>query len=103
VQVILVWRVDRPTDDARGRDYTAFNHIMREGTEDRVAQVDGMAMLSRDWWPGDVLYQLYTVTLPEPGRYEWLTGLYSRVDGRRAQLLSGGDGVRIPIWAQKPD
>ncbi len=97
VQVILVWRMGAVSQQARQSDYTAFNHIVRRGDEAKVAQVDGMAMLSRDWWPEDVIYQFYTVTIPEAGEFEWLAGLYSRVDGSRSQLPSGGDTVVLPL------
>jgi hypothetical protein len=63
--------------------------------------VDGLALLSRDWWPGDVLYQGYWVTIPEAGSFEWLAGLYSRADGGRAQLLSGGDSVSLPLTVER--
>ena len=97
VLATLVWQVIDPPAQVRERDFTAFNHIVRAGTSEKVAQVDGMALLSRDWWPGDVLYQGYWVTLPEAGEFEWLAGLYSRLDGGRAQLLAGGDTVRLPV------
>jgi hypothetical protein len=60
-----------------------------------VAQADGMALLSRDWWPGDVLIQPYSLTLPA-GTYRWRTGVYSRADGGRSQLTTGGDSVDLP-------
>ena len=97
VLVTLVWRVLDPPAQVRERDFTAFNHVVRAGTADKVAQVDGLALLSRDWWPGDVLYQGYWMTLPAPGEFEWLTGLYSRTDGGRAQLDARGDTVRLPV------
>jgi hypothetical protein len=59
-----------------------------------VAQVDGLALLSRDWWPGDVLIQPYRVTLP-PGTYLWRVGLYSRTDGGRFTLPDGRDAVDL--------
>jgi len=93
----LVWQVITPAADAGNRNFTAFNHIVRAGTDDKVAQVDGLALLSRDWWPGDVLYQSYQVTIPEAGRFEWLAGLYSQTDGGRAQLPSGGDAASLPL------
>ncbi len=94
IEVTLVWRVLAPSPDARTRDLTAFNHILAAGTEERVAQVDGLALLSRDWWPGDVLIQPYQVQLPA-GEYVWRVGLYSRVDGSRAQLNTGGDAIDL--------
>ncbi len=97
VQVTLVWRMQNPTQAARENDFTAFNHIVTANTENKVAQVDGMALLSRDWWPGDVLYQSYFVTISEPGDYQWLAGLYSRQNGARGQLLTGGDTVALPF------
>ena len=60
-----------------------------------AAQADGLALLSRDWWPGDVLIQPYELTLPA-GTYRWRTGIYSRADGGRAQLTTGGDSVDLP-------
>jgi hypothetical protein len=53
-----------------------------------------LALLSRDWWPGDVLIQPYTLRLPA-GDYRWRVGLYSRADSGRAQLLSGGDSLDL--------
>lgn len=101
VLATLVWQVTEPSSSARVRDFTAFNHIVRAGTEEKIAQVDGLALLSRDWWPGDVLYQAYWVTVPEKGRFEWLAGLYSRADGGRAQLISGGDSASLPVTVEK--
>jgi hypothetical protein len=101
VLATLVWRVTTPSDQARQRDFTAFNHIVRAGTDEKVVQVDGLALLSRDWWPDDVLYQGYWVTIPEAGSFEWLAGLYSRADGGRAQLLSGGDSVSLPLTGER--
>ncbi|HID34762.1 MAG TPA: hypothetical protein EYP25_09405 [Anaerolineae bacterium] len=97
VPVMLVWHMQAPEPRAQQGDFTAFNHIVRTGAKEKIAQVDGMALLSRDWWPDDVLYQFYTVTIPEPGEFEWLAGLYSRMDGGRAHLLSGGDAVVLPV------
>ncbi len=92
-QVTLVWRVLDPPPAVRVRDVTAFNHILAAGDE-RVGQVDGLALLSRDWWPGDVLVQSYLLTLPA-GTYRWRVGLYSRADGGRAQVSNGGDFVEL--------
>ena len=93
----LVWRITQPAPAAITRDFTAFNHILRPEDDARVAQADGLALLSQDWESGDVLYQGYWLTIPQPGRYEWLTGIYSRRDGERAHLPDGDDGVRIPL------
>ena len=87
-QVTLVWRVLDPPPAVRTSDMTAFNHVLAAGDE-RVGQVDGLALLSRDWWPGDVLVQSYLLTLPA-GTYRWRVGLYSRTEGGRAQLADGG-------------
>ncbi|MEJ5200177.1 MAG: hypothetical protein WHX53_14760, partial [Anaerolineae bacterium] len=76
LEVTLIWRVLDPPASVRTRDMTAFNHILDEQGR-TVAQADGMALLSRDWWPGDVLVQPYAITLP-PGTYRWRTGIYSR-------------------------
>jgi len=95
-QVTVVWRVLDPPAAVRTRDMTAFNHILDAGGQG-AAQADGLALLSRDWWPGDVLIQPYEVTLPA-GVYRWRTGLYSRADGGRAQLLTGGDSVDLPAF-----
>jgi len=100
LRVTLFWRVLDPPPEVRTRDVTAFNHILNEAGE-RVAQVDGMALLSRDWWPGDVLIQPYVVQLP-PGTYTWRVGLYSRVDGGRAQVSTGGDSVDLGPLVVKP-
>ena len=94
IDMTLVWRMVAPTTDVQQRDFTAFNHIIDVATGERVAQADGMAMLSRDWWPGDVLIQPYRLTLA-PGRYVWRTGLYSRADGGRSQVLTGGDSIDL--------
>ena len=101
VLATLVWQVTDPPPGVGERDFTAFNHIVRAGTDEKVAQVDGLALLSRDWWPGDVLYQAYRVTIPEAGAYEWVVGLYSRADGDRAQLLAGGDSFALPVRVEK--
>lgn len=93
-EVMLIWRVTEPSPDVRNRDFTAFNHVLTHPGDERVAQVDGLALLSRDWWPGDVLIQPYRLTLPA-GEYVWRLGLYSRADGGRAQLLSGGDAIDL--------
>ena len=93
-EVTLVWRVLDPAPEVRQRDFTAFNHIVT-GRDALVAQTDGLALLSRDWWPGDVLVQRYKVTVPEPGAYTWRVGLYSRTDGGRAQVSTGGDHVDL--------
>ncbi len=93
-EVTLVWRVLDPSSEVRQRDFTAFNHVIT-GTEERVAQADGLALLSRDWWPGDVLVQRYEVTVPKPGAYRWRVGLYSRADGGRSQVSTGGDYVDL--------
>ena len=101
VLATLVWQVTSPPPGVGARDFTAFNHIVRAGTDEKVVQVDGLALLSRDWWPGDVLYQAYRVTIPEAGAYEWIVGLYSREDGGRAQVTSGGDSVSLPVRVEK--
>ncbi|MCD6290134.1 MAG: hypothetical protein J7M34_06480, partial [Anaerolineae bacterium] len=93
LEAVLVWRVLDPPPEVRKRDMTAFNHIL-DAEGKRVAQVDGMSLLSRDWWPGDVLVQPYRVVLPA-GSYRWRVGLYSRVDGGRAQVSTGGDSVDL--------
>jgi len=92
--VTLVWRVLDPSQEVRQRDFTAFNHVISASGE-RVAQVDGLALLSRDWWPGDVLVQRYQIVVPEPGSYRWRVGLYSRADEGRAQVSTGGDHVDL--------
>ena len=102
VQPMLVWHMREPGPQAWQGDYTAFNHIVRAQDGSMAAQRDGMAMLSRDWWPGDVLYQLYPLSLEEPGSYLWRTGLYSRPQGTRAQLSQGGDTVDIPFQVASP-
>lgn len=94
VEVTLVWRVLDPSAEVRQRDFTAFNHLV-DGSGERVAQVDGLALLSRDWWPGDVLVQRYRIVAPAPGAYTWRVGLYSRTDGGRAQVTTGGDFVDL--------
>ncbi|MGC8780736.1 MAG: ArnT family glycosyltransferase [Anaerolineae bacterium] len=96
LEVTLIWRVLDPPASVRTRDMTAFNHIL--DTQGQTAgQADGLALLSRDWWPGDVLIQPYAITLP-PGTYRWRTGIYSRRDGGRAQLTTGGDSVDLPAF-----
>ena len=95
VEITLIWQVLEPHPDVRTRDFTAFNHVLDADTGDRVAQVDGFSVLSRDWWPGDVIVQPYALTLA-PGTYRWRVGLYSRADGGRAQLVSGGDSIDLP-------
>jgi hypothetical protein len=92
--ITLVWRVLDPLPEVRQRDFTAFNHVVT-GSDALVAQVDGLALLSRDWWPGDVLVQRYRIVVPEPGAYTWRVGLYSRSDGGRAQVTTGGDHVDL--------
>lgn len=94
VEVRLFWRVLDPPMAVREQDFTAFNHIL--GSEgEMAAQIDGLALLSRDWWPGDVLIQPYVVELP-PGEYTWRVGLYSRSDGSRAHTQDGSDAVDLP-------
>jgi len=95
VQVTLIWQVHEHNPEVRTRDYTAFNHVLEVESGSLAAQVDGFSVLSRDWWPGDVIIQPYVVTL-EPGSYRWRVGLYSRADGGRSQLLGGGDSVDLP-------
>ncbi len=95
VEVTLIWQVLDPHPDVRTRDFTAFNHVLEADTGSMAAQVDGFSVLSRDWWPGDVIIQPYLVTL-DPGIYRWRVGLYSRADGGRSQVLSGGDSVDLP-------
>jgi hypothetical protein len=92
--ITLVWRVLDPPPEVQQRDFTAFNHVVT-GNDDLVAQVDGLALLSRDWWPGDVLVQRYKIVVPKPGAYTWRVGLYSRADGGRAQVSTGGDHVDL--------
>ena len=94
IEVTLLWRVLDPPAEVRQRDFTAFNHVV-DAHGERVAQVDGLALLSRDWWPGDVLVQRYKITVPNPGVYNWRVGLYSRADGGRAQVSTGGDSVDL--------
>lgn len=98
--MLLVWRVLDPPPAVRERDVTAFNHVLDEQGE-MAAQIDGLSLPSRDWWPGDVLLQPYTIQLP-PGSYRWRTGLYSRTDGGRAQRIDGaGDVVDLePVVVQ---
>jgi hypothetical protein len=91
----LIWRVLEPPWEARARDFTAFNHILDESGQ-MAAQIDGLALLSRDWWPGDVLIQSYALSLPA-GELVWRTGLYSRVDGGRAYTEDWTDAVDIPF------
>lgn len=99
-EVTLVWRVLDPSPEVRQRDFTAFNHVITDADE-RVAQADGLALLSRDWWPGDVLVQRYEMTVPEPGVYRWRVGLYSRADGGRSPVSTGGDYVDLgPLVVQ---
>ncbi len=95
-QMTVVWRVLDPPAAVRVRDMTAFNHIL-DAQGASAAQADGLALLSRDWWPGDVLIQPYELTLPA-GVYRWRTGIYSRADGGRAQLAAGGDSVDLPAF-----
>ena len=100
IVVTLVWRVLDPSSEVRQRDFTAFNHVI-DASGERVAQVDGLALLSRDWWPGDVLVQRYKVAVPNPGAYTWRVGLYSRTDGGRSQVSVGGDSVDLgPLIVQ---
>ena len=94
IEVTLLWRVLDPSTEVRQRDFTAFNHVV-DASGERVAQVDGLALLSRDWWPGDVLVQRYKIAAPNPGTYNWRVGLYSRADGGRAQVSTGGDSVDL--------
>jgi hypothetical protein len=94
IEVTLLWRVLDPPAEVRQRDFTAFNHVV-DANGERVAQVDGLALLSRDWWPGDVLVQRYRIAAPNPGTYNWRVGLYSRADGGRAQVSTGGDSVDL--------
>jgi hypothetical protein len=96
IVVTLVWRVLDPSPEVRQRDFTAFNHVV-DASGERVAQVDGLALLSRDWWPGDVLVQRYKIAGPEPGTYNWRVGLYSRADGGRSQVAAGGDSVDLGL------
>lgn len=91
-EAVLVWRVTASSPAAQTRDLTAFNHILDAATGERVAQADGLALLSRDWQPGDVLIQPYRVILPA-GTYIWRVGLYSRVDGGRILLPDGRDAL----------
>jgi hypothetical protein len=97
VLVTLIWRIDQPAADSGPRDFTAFNHVIRPEDDQRVAQVDGLSLPSRDWRKGDILYQRYWITVPEPGRLRWLAGLYSRVDGTRSHLPTGEDAVAFPV------
>ena len=94
IEVTLLWRVLDPPTEVRQRDFTAFNHVV-DASGERVAQVDGLALLSRDWWPGDVLVQRYKIAVPNPGTYNWRVGLYSRADGGRSQVSLGGDSVDL--------
>ena len=94
IEVTLLWRVLDPSSEVRQRDFTAFNHVV-DASGERVAQVDGLALLSRDWWPGDVLVQRYKIAVPNPGTYNWRVGLYSRADGGRSQVSLGGDSVDL--------
>ena len=94
IEVTLLWRVLDPPTEVRQRDFTAFNHVV-DASGERVAQVDGLALLSRDWWPGDVLVQRYKIAVPNPGAYTWRVGLYSRSDGGRSQVSLGGDSVDL--------
>jgi len=98
----LVWHVQQPAPDVAGLDFTAFNHILREDDRERVAQADGLALLSQDWQLDDVLYQGYWIVIPESGHYEWLVGLYSRSDGDRAHLTDGSDAVHLPLTVTSP-
>jgi hypothetical protein len=95
-EATLIWRVLEPAAGVRTRDMTAFNHIL-DAAGQTAAQADGLALLSRDWWPGDVLIQPYGMALPA-GTYRWRTGIYSRSDGGRAQLTTGGDAVDLPAF-----
>lgn len=83
----LVWAVFAQTPDATTRALTAFNHIL-DADGGMAAQTDGLSLLSRDWWTGDLLVQSYSLTLPA-GDYTWRAGLYSLLDGGRAYLLEG--------------
>ena len=96
VQVIvtLIWWVLDLSPEVRQCDFPAFNHVVT-GSDALVAQVDGLALLSRDGWPGDVLLQRYKIVVPKPGTYTWRVGLYSRADGGRSQLTTGGDFVDL--------
>ncbi|MBV7335763.1 glycosyltransferase family 39 protein [Chloroflexi bacterium TSY] len=93
VEMLLVWRVLDPPAEVRERTVTAFNHIL-DTSDEMAGQVDGLALLSRDWWPDDLLLQPYRVSLP-PGRYRWRVGLYSQTDGERFMTNRGEDSVDL--------
>jgi hypothetical protein len=99
-EITLIWRVQDPPPAVRTGDYTAFNHILAAETGTLVAQTDGLDLLSRDWWPGDVLVQPYRLQLPA-GEYIWRVGLYSRVDGTRSPVSTGGDAVELRMTVEE--
>ena len=81
--------------DVRQRDMTAFNHVVTGGGEG-VAQVDGLSLLSRDWWPGDVLVQRYWSRCRS--RDVSLAGGSLQPGGWRPVALStGGDSVDLAV------
>jgi hypothetical protein len=106
-EVILRWSADALLDT----DYTVFVHLVDPEDGDRlIAQGDGPPLGGRWptslWWPGVVLDDLHTVSLPKnlttsslsglADTYDLLVGLYDPVTGNRLLLPDGSDAVRLP-------
>jgi hypothetical protein len=106
VEVSLRWSADALLQT----DYTVFVHLVDPADGDRlIAQGDGPPLGGRWptslWWPGVVLDDLHTISLPADltapsppelaETYDLLVGLYDPVTGDRLLLPDGSDAVRL--------
>ena len=63
-----------------------------------VAQHDGLDAAATTLWPGDVILQRHSLTMPPdlpPGRYLLQLGLYQRDNGRRLTVPDGRDVLEV--------
>jgi mannosyltransferase len=104
VHLTLYWQ----PSDLVDADYTVFTHIV--GADGQIlAQQDNRpqngGFPTTDWFPGDVIPDEYTLTLPAdatPGSYALEVGMYILQTGVRPEALDG-DGRRWPNDAIRLD
>jgi len=82
IQFVSQWGQLRPNPAPR----RIFVHLVKVGSDQPIAQNDGLDSPSRFWSSGDWLYQLHRLTVPsdtQPGIYELHLGLYDPISGQR--------------------
>jgi mannosyltransferase len=88
-------------------DYTVFVQLLDDAGQ-VVAQVDSQPLAgaapTTTWFPGEILTDPYTLTLPAnlpPGGYRLIGGLYDAATGARLPVTAGGDFVELSLFTVK--